>query len=378
MISLILLGATISMGIIFLIMLVGAFFKFAREDMFIGYVPEGTIKFVMAGESVYNILSNVEDYSYNPSTGEMEKKKQYKLPWERYFGIYVLGLWPIHRIFKYQFKWDKFDKKQEVDGYTIVPRDEEVTTLYFRYPYPIVDKGVEIKGFYSVDVTTLITFQVKDPHKALFKNPPAGSWLATATAKVKGALQGYLGGKEAKDLLAAQNDTLGRIFFEDLKANLNPELIEQLGVEIVAATFEDFQIEDPEKEVIKALQAQKLQEQIAEGKRAEAAGKRDMMIIEAEGEAQKIFKRGEARAKVLALQGDAEAGRIEKLCTAARSHPRGVEIVNADMRRKWRPKVLGGTSLTQIPLDDGDDRPREKAGFKSAEKKEDKEEKKQN
>ncbi|MCC6290485.1 hypothetical protein IT398_00185 [Candidatus Nomurabacteria bacterium] len=333
---------------VFLILLVNLM---ARNDFIIGFVPEGQIKAVLAGDSLHKLLVNIGGYDYDRELREITPSSK-KKPW-RPFGIYWIGLPPFKSVLRYPFSWVKWDKPEDSAHFALIPRNREiVSSLFFRYPYGVQVRGIRLKGNIEVEITLVVTLEIVRPETTLFRIQPTGNWLGLVIAKVEEATRGWAGekGNEGEEFdveklrsLAAREEGAA----DDLRTRIMemnghppteglPESADGTrrlcGVDIISVDFQGWKFVDPDAE--KAYQSEEIENRVADGVRAKA-----------DGEAARIGKVGDAEARVIAA----------KLNAAGGNHTLAASLAQATALQETNVRVLslaGGTPpINTIPVD---------------------------
>lgn len=287
------------------VVLLGLLYLLAKNDQIIGFVPEGEIKAVMAGESLAKFIANVKGYDFAPKTWDLKKvgtgeeeipRNPAKERWNKFrttflFGIYWVGFPPFFkRVLWYDFAWTKLTPEKESKAAILKPRSEKVNSVFFRYPYAALI-GEEVPLILSdnvqVKITLLITVEVVNPEITLFKLKPAGNWINLLMAKVEEATRDWCGGKDLMAVRQAKekakkkrretappNTTAGAGTEEpDFRDKIIKELkdLPQLcGVKIISVEFRDLELVG---ELLKSFQEKVVAVQKAEGVKAAADGK---------------------------------------------------------------------------------------------------------
>lgn len=367
---------TVFLAVTLVLLLIPAFFMLAEAGMFIGYVPEGQIVFVMAGESVYKVLANVKDRYYDEADDTMKVGVQPKTYLQRTMGIYWLGFWPIHKTLSYPFKWGKLERRPRKDGegqekestneeydFIIKDRDEIVYSLFAKFTYPIIATSISVQGLLEVKALSSIELEMIHPKKALFENLPTGQWLVNATSILLGAIRDYIGVQDVDDLRKMQNETtaskkaslgvMGSKFMNDIDLFANARLLQATGTRASSGTFLDFNItHDKNGKVLEALEEKRIA--IAQGDAKIAASEKALIKakIDAEAAAAKTVVEGEAKVKIRKQLNDAQVERLRNLSQVAAGSKDGRDIMISENQKNWRPQVIGGgvSPLIQIPL----------------------------
>lgn len=351
----------------------------AKRDFIVGFVPEGQIKAVMAGDSLHKLLVNIRGYRYDRSITKTKKfpeivldpkKGGDKLPWwkQRPFGLYWIGLPPFKQILTYKFSWVKWGKPKSEEGekekkeeFGLIPRDEEVVrSLFFRYPYGVEVKGIKVKGNVEVNITLVVTLEAVRPETTLFRIQPTGNWLGLAIAKITEATRGWAGEKEVdietlrglaarekgatndfRTRIMEMNGEKGRVQTGSKVATKKPifgqvpelpdGILRLCGVRIISVEFQNWKFTEPT--MLETFQSEEVEFRKARG-----------IAAKAEGEAVKIRKTGEAEAAIIKKKLDATGQNAEL----------AVRLAEAEALRLTQVRVLslgGKAPVHTIPVD---------------------------
>ena len=324
-------------GVLLVIVLFTIYFM-AESDKQASTIETGEIKFVVTGEGVKRVLENIEGWHYNESTGEIvEDSRTYHRPetfLQEWLGIYWVSiLYPKTEIHRYDFEWPKLlmggHPREKIIGtlvkvggegdYAIEHRDENIDSLYFRYPYPVFAEEVELKGNVKIDILINVTFQVVFPKIPIFILK--GKWLASATAAVNGALADLVrtydldgfrnlekqaaGNQLSQTIMEVNGDRIG-------DGKYSPGIIQSFGVKVYKVDFIKYDLNEKYRDVIDAATAAQVAEGHANARRNEAKGEADA---------------------IASIQG-AEADALQKLLAAASTHPLGGQVLIEQVRTK--------------------------------------------
>lgn len=237
------------------------------------YVPTGEIKFVVAGESCVNVLSNLSGtgYYYDYETGlTTEGEKGFSYPPYSILGVYLVSLlYPLKEIHVYQYEWDKLRKGDPTKGekdYVIDHHPiEYVNSLYLFYTYPILAEEVELEGNLRINILVNVTFRMVNPILVVFVFK--AKWPRLVNATVKGAIATFAQGKTL-DAFRKEDKEGGDSAFSMAVKQVNdstnnmPGIIENYGVAVHAVDFVsyDLVIGSPEEQAaVTALEVARLE-----------------------------------------------------------------------------------------------------------------------
>jgi regulator of protease activity HflC (stomatin/prohibitin superfamily) len=321
-----------------------AIYKASEHDICFTQNQSGRIKAIVAGKQVVKWIGWIPGHEVNPETGAVsalasgqpEKEKSFFDQILQPLGISFVGLWPFHKIYRYEFKWTEWVTKDNSTENVPMPRKEETDHVRFRFPYLIKISEVETKGKVPINVLVLITTEVKNASLMLFNS--GGEWLSNMSASVQSATRDWIGDRELEDITSAQNEGENSPFVECI-LNLNGDNgntgLKLLGFEIKIANFLSYEVVGEDKvRLQKATTEQYVAEQEAAAKKARAKGEADAIKEIASAEAEATIKRGDAKA---------EAAR--KILDALASHPDGAQI---EMAEKIAEAIKGSKITTLV------------------------------
>lgn len=335
-----------------------ALFYLSKQSILWGFIPEGQIVVIMEGGKVKEYLSRINGFWTNPHTGENfevakmtpaqirerekteDEKSLISKFLESYLGLHWIGIWPYCRRYEYRFKWSKWSRKEKSSEYELIPRDEVVNSLYFKFTYPIRMEGLETKGKVPLDVTILINTRITNAERALFKT---SDWLASVTGAVTAVVRDFIGAKELEEISGESHENNSNGFFRDIMIlndpNIgNPSLNKMFGIVIDAVNFIGYEISGEDNARLQKASTEKyVAAQEAEAKAIRAKGNAEATVTEATGKATAIEKLAEAKAKATKLQGEADADAAER--------EKKAKGVNADVAMADAIKNTGVTTL---------------------------------
>lgn len=203
------------------------FVFFAPRDLFFTSVQEGNAKAIMKGTKdnpeFVRLIMSYDGYKFDKDWNIVAGKEKHLLGGIRWLGL--PGLYWVHR---YKFRWTSMiengtlETKEKVIDYIYVKRDVYAETL----------KKAEVgNSLVPVDVRFLITAQVINPYKALFR---VEKWLEYITNRVKVPARDYVAQQEdPKDLVVKKQD-LGPLLHKKLEeAGTIEDFKKEVGVEIL-------------------------------------------------------------------------------------------------------------------------------------------------
>ncbi|HZS42761.1 MAG TPA: hypothetical protein VFA52_00900 [Candidatus Paceibacterota bacterium] len=240
-------------------------YTLAWKDIFFTFVEEGEIVAIVEGKNPVKYIGNIDGVQVDPETGIVVSKPGYKTPLGL-FGVSWIGIPPIRRRYKYVLRWNKFDKEEDGTDYTFIPRNEEVDSIYYKYPYAIRISGAETKDRLPVDICIVALLRTENAQTALFI--VRGGYLQKATASIMARVRDWAGSMPIKDLTEARNegmialDNAGETPSNPITSFVgamqvlnrsdagNPSLAEQCGLYLEAVNFLSYDIVGPNAEEI--------------------------------------------------------------------------------------------------------------------------------
>lgn len=112
-----------------------------------------------------------------------------------YFGMIIIPLWPLRRVFNYNLKWTKLDKNGNKES-----REESLwQIMLMRYAYYIETLKVETKNKTPVNMGLVIEAQVTNPYKAIFVNK---DWVSIMEFLFLDAVRDFINAKSYEELIA--------------------------------------------------------------------------------------------------------------------------------------------------------------------------------
>lgn len=341
----------------------------AKEGMQLTFIPTGEIKLIVKGESMYSMLMDIPDHIYNKDTKLIEENKEAyvtsrsEMSWiNRKWGIYWVSIfYPLIRVHQYWFEWPKLRiagdteggvapsdtvrlKKEDEPGkyYYIEHRREPVSSMYFRYAYPILAEEVELKGNFKVDILINVTIEAADPITAIFLLK--GKWLSPVIAAIKGAVADYARDKDLDQFrAAAKAGDDSALSMEVKKINVEVSTGEArvgiqkaFGVKVFKVDFIAFDLSKGYKDVQEASTKVEIAELT---KKAE--------VTRSEGEATAITNVGTAKASAIKARLD-----------AANIHPLGGHVLIQELKSQGLSDFKGNVlslgpdaPLLSVPTD---------------------------
>lgn len=262
----------------------------AKAKKFWGIVPEGEIMFVVTGETLHKTIVNIKDYYLEKELVDIPSEKgkiikttvktwkivlgkdKDKSWFNKNLGIFWGGFWPFFTFHEYWFAWQKTVFSEE--GLIIEHRRELVPSLFFRYTYPVVARGVELRGNIKIDIGAELIIEIVYPYIPVFFLK--GNWFAPLISAVEGAIADFGRGKdinEFRELEKAKESSKGDNFSNSIK-KINSKLEKSIGVRIKEIYYSGYKLSGVTKEVDEATTAKEVARLKAEARREEAKGEK--------------------------------------------------------------------------------------------------------
>lgn len=337
---------------------IGIVYLLAKNDMQFTFAPSGEIKFITSGESVTKVIVNVLGYEHELKEDEIKKSEstrgrlipEWLIKWFKWvfpananWGLYFVSiLYPIVRVYHYDFECDVFEgdeNQQEKDvEYGVAHRNYRgVNSLYWKYPYPIVARDVEIGGNFRIKVKVRVTFEVVKPVYLIFNLH--GDWFAPAVLKVIALIEAYSKEMQWEDFRVTAPDSQGEksLAYSIVNDNGEKRKILEGSVRIAEASLVKFDAAGASEEQQKALVA----------------------VGIAKLNAQAVVETAMGKAKAIEAIGIAEGNALKATLTSAALHPDGGRVLMtekiSDAITETKVKVLsfgsGQGPIISVPLE---------------------------
>lgn len=253
---------------------------------------------------------------------------------EKEFGIYYVGIYPFSQIMKYQFRWNEWETKTNLDGktsYHLRRREEETEFFYVQtFAYALFlegaetggQKGADEGGNVSVDIRITLLIRIICPQVAILQNE---NWYDQLASVAIDHARIYVGEHSFNDLRANEmseeedkKDSKGLHAFSQHMLGLNKQapvgepkdgLEKVFGVKIIGAQILTVDLSEESKRLAAITTA-----------RYEAEEKAAVMKIDANAIAEKIRIEAEANADAIRKTGQAEADAVSMRIAAVEKH----------------------------------------------------------
>lgn len=256
---------------------------------------------------------------------------------EKEFGIYYVGIYPFSQIMKYQFRWNEWETKTNLEGktsYHLRRREEETEFFYVQtFAYALFlegaetggQKGADEGGNVSVDIRITLLIRIICPQVAILQNE---NWYDQLASVAIDHARIYVGEHSFNDLRANEMSeqeeggdkevSKGLHAFSQHMLFLNKQapvgepkdgLEKVFGVKIVGAQILTVDLSEESKRLAAITTA-----------RYEAEEKAAVMKIDANAIAEKIRIEAEANADAIRKTGQAEADAVSMRIAAVEKH----------------------------------------------------------
>ncbi len=254
--------------------------KLAKKDTHLTTIMPETGKLVKLGEDIVKVLTNMRDGHYNDK-GDWRPVPKSLGHLFKELGVVFFGISPIYEIYKFDFRFSEYVEKesQEVTGmtYKIVHRKETVDSFKRYYTHAVENKKIELNDGSKIDMVVLVTFEILNIIKVIFKIKPDGIILAQAEAGIQSAINDEMR-KESyqtfRNTLDKSNPDSGFVKEVISRANNIIEREFHLRVLLIEVKYYDLSEGEPgDKEFIQAQKSVELARLTGEAK-VEAAKQR--------------------------------------------------------------------------------------------------------
>lgn len=347
--------------LILIVILVGLaiwIYVLAGFGVFFTFVKSGEVVFVEEGKSFYRLIPNIPGHGVNEDNQIVKDGKQPR----SFFGIFWVGFYPLRKIHKYDFSWDKVIPKEESEkekekggqieeisfaGLVISHRSEPVKSIRFKNSYPIVVKDVELAGQMKIDIFFNVIFQTVDPVFSVFILN--GKWFSLSRDAFTGIISDSLRGKELRpkegSLVPAAKTFEGmekEVKFNEIIKKKNAKIQDASGMIVAEVVYRDYTLS---KEIKEAAESLKIAELTAQAVVVTAQGKADAVRKEKDGEADGIRAVKKAEAEGIKEVKGAEAEMLGKKLEEASKHIQGGDIATAQEYAEAIKNFQGSTII---------------------------------
>lgn len=361
------IGIVLTVLLINFVLLFFVVYGLASKKIFWSFTQANEVEYVLAGGSYRKLLANIphfkleEDKDFQLEFGGQKISLQKIVPGEdasktfnnRKLGIFGVGIYPYYKILSYGFAWDKnlatekdtsgTIEKVDVGNLIISHRSESVSSLYFRYTYPIIARGIDLADRFSVDIALNVLVQAVYPEIPVLILK--GKWFVPFVSAVKGAISEYAKNLTYNDFRKQEKRGTSSHFGLAI-TSAKDQIIRSTGMMPVEVDYIDYKLTGAEKEKEEAIASEEIEKLKAKGVKAKAGG-----------QAYEIIKLANAKAKGIILEGKAKADKLKNLLEESGKSPYGAQILNQQIITEglgdYRGKVLslGGKSDIGIMVD---------------------------
>jgi regulator of protease activity HflC (stomatin/prohibitin superfamily) len=295
------------LGVVFGLVLSTPFWPYilAHFDLFFTFVKEGEAKIVVAGESYVRTILSLSGFIVS-TDGSIVPGFPQKSLFERWFGIYWVGIAPFRKVYAYTLRWMSYQPKAGNSG----DKEPVVKTAVLDSTF-VKDKvyygqanAVETSEGLPLDIEFLVTLRVVNPRMALFL---ISNWVEAVIDRTTQQARVYVGKKTYKALLQRETSHPDKGFSGYMANALAKTIRDDYGVEFVSCDI--LSIEPPE------------QYREATTKAYTAEQNAVAITTEATALATAITVKGNAEAGVITAKGTAEAESLTKRIKAFKKAP---------------------------------------------------------
>ena len=248
----------------------------ADRDILFTFCAEGEIKYLMKGDTLWRVIMRVFgkkiDSQFDIVDDPTPEKHWLNPLWylEHYYGIFWIGF-PPFGLHVYNFEWDKLVNEGD-DRYEISHRKELVDSLFFRYTYPVVARGVDLGGNLMIDIFATIVVEAVNVYRPV--HILKGNWFIPLRGAVEGAMNDYPKGQGIKKFREEEKQAPNSDFAKRvLRVNRRKGgVIDMTGMKIVSFNYGKYDITPNQPEIQAALLAKQREELLAQGVVAKSKG----------------------------------------------------------------------------------------------------------
>lgn len=275
------------------------YFRWAPNNLFWTFVPEGRAKIIVRADEVRKILIQWKDHvlaTESSEDGSVDVGDVIDGPTSKRFwgGLKFYGKWPLDDVYVYDFSWINMAQNGKVETHE---RETLDYVLLKQDVYLAVVSKAEDKELLPVDIRLVLTIRVINPYKAVFV---IQNWLEAVINRMLPAVRNIFTEDTYKDWISTEKDLADRIInHEETRDFLDKECKKGYGVEVKAIEVIDI---DPGEDYRKAT----LAEYLAQREKAK-------VVIGAEAQKEKILLEAEAERERLKKVAQGEVQRIKKV-----------------------------------------------------------------
>lgn len=215
----------------FVLVVPAVYFDLAPRNYFFTFVQEGTVKIIVKGGQVSNILINTAGYTLNRSWDIVQG-------WEFHLfgGLRFYGIWPIYDVYVYEFSWTSVAESGELRKHVKELLDYALTR--FAVYYAIVEDIVD-SDLLPLKVELLLTIRIVNPYRALFA---VQDWLKVVVNRLAPVVRGVVNNVSYERLVTAPDTSATEEVQKAVQTaaqGLCQTFAGEYGVEVVAIEVRD-------------------------------------------------------------------------------------------------------------------------------------------
>lgn len=247
--------------------------------------------------------------------------------WNLHFGVEWIGLWQT--VQTYHFKWNTLKWNAETEEAEIFPRDEIVSSLFWRAQYAFLIVEVEDKNNLRLTLKVLVNLRTVNPYQTLYgTSGKPGDWIQAVAAAITAVIRDFVGKESYESLIGMQTEGDNSPFIRAIKTlntkclNGNDSLEDLYGQVIDSANMISVELSDEDMREITQEKYRAEQKKLAaeqDAVRTITLGTAEATVrqknLEAEAAGKKAMLKAEAAGTKAVLE--ATAAGYEKIGTAA-------------------------------------------------------------
>ena len=309
----------------------------ASSDMFFTFLESGNIKYIYRGDTLVKVIADVKGKRVGQKGEEKYKlidlkpgEEVAKRCWERKFAVYWIGIWPLNSVKKFLIERRKAKENIVEDmpskDWVEILENLEVDSLRATFTRPFLLPGVELGDRQTVNLLVVAKFEVVDTYIPMPQLK--GKFMGNTSATLKAAIEDILRWSDSDPNHRDPNNKDHKLTLDQFimkkkgeggilsvlendpetgaMSPFNQKLVAQTGLILVGATIPQWDPSD--KTVRDALNARFL-----------ALKRKEALIIDAEGLAEKVNIQTKADANRITALGIAEGDKIKQKVQAIAS-----------------------------------------------------------
>jgi len=300
------------------ISLLALLYRVAKADMHATYVETGGFKFKVLGETLVEIIDNVEGYYIDQNDRRLKKddelgKRRPKGFLEKLLGmVWISLIWPLREsIHSFRVVADRIKNDPDINVNTLPTREQirfeirKTTYLRARFIHPVLVTDVELgKDRWKVDLMVKLDMMVVKPAVVVFDYKGTVAVMEQIDASVRAAVIDKCNdeGMDYTKFLSENkgaNSPFAKLIMDlnkprptiNVEAGGDSEILfkgikEHFGVEIKAAWIESVDLSPEQKDLDDATRAVAQEKLLADAETEKARGKKAMAKAILEGQAE--------------------------------------------------------------------------------------------